>query len=151
MSTYLNGALDYILLSCHVHVSEWIYTPQCLNVKELLVRNKRDIWSLRDSNGIWTHNHLARKRTLNLLAKLFGCRFQSRYCHLKHLRWSFFFDKVAGLYRTPLDDCFWRLLKKEVELFKLNTSKTKYLINALLKNIWISWISWISSIQFGSI
>ena len=26
--------------------------------------------SLSDSNGIWTHNHLVRKRTLNHLAKL---------------------------------------------------------------------------------
>ena len=41
-----------------------------LNVKELLARNRRDIWSLNDSNGIQTHNHLDRKRTLNHLVKL---------------------------------------------------------------------------------
>ena len=35
----------------------------CLNLKELLVRNRRDIWSLSDSNGIRTHNHLVCKRT----------------------------------------------------------------------------------------
>ena len=42
----------------------------CLNVKELLVQNSRDIWSLTDSNGIQTHNHLVHKWTLNRLAKL---------------------------------------------------------------------------------
>ena len=40
----------------------------CLNVKEFLARDRRDNWSLNDSNGIQTHNHLARKRTLNYLA-----------------------------------------------------------------------------------
>ena len=42
----------------------------CLNVKEFLARNRREIWSLSDSNGTQTHNHLVRKRTLNHLAKL---------------------------------------------------------------------------------
>ena len=42
----------------------------CLNVKELLPWNWHDIWSLSDSNGIQTHNHLVRKQTLNLLAKM---------------------------------------------------------------------------------
>ena len=51
--------------SCHV-----TYTFQsestlhiCLNVKELLARNRHKIW-------IPTHNHLVHKRTLNHLAKL---------------------------------------------------------------------------------
>ena len=30
----------------------------CLNVKELVARNRRDIWILSDSNGIRTHNQL---------------------------------------------------------------------------------------------
>ena len=42
----------------------------CLNVKEHLTRNRRDIWSLSDSNRIRTHNHLVRKRIPNNLAKL---------------------------------------------------------------------------------
>ena len=33
----------------------------CLNVMKLLAWSKRYIWSLRDSNKIWTHNHLVRK------------------------------------------------------------------------------------------
>ena len=32
------------MLLCHVRVLEWICS--CLNVKELLARNRRDIWSL---------------------------------------------------------------------------------------------------------
>ena len=41
-----------------------------MNVKELIAWNRRNIWSLSDSNGIWNHNHLVRKQTLNHLAKL---------------------------------------------------------------------------------
>ena len=59
---------------CYYHVK---YTFQsesklyiCLDVKELLARNRRDIWSLSDCNGTRTHNHLVRKRTLNHLAKM---------------------------------------------------------------------------------
>ena len=42
----------------------------CLNVKELLARSRRKIWSLSDCNGTQTHNHLVRKRTLKHLVKL---------------------------------------------------------------------------------
>ena len=42
----------------------------CLYDKELLARSRCHIWCLSDSNKIWTHNHLVRKRTLNHLAKL---------------------------------------------------------------------------------
>ena len=42
----------------------------CLNVKELLAGNWRHIWSLSDSNGTRTHNHLLRKRTFSHLVKL---------------------------------------------------------------------------------
>ena len=34
------------------------------NVKELLARNRRDTWSLSDSNGTQTHNHLVRNTQL---------------------------------------------------------------------------------------
>ena len=47
----------------------------CLNVKELLVRSRCYIWSLSDSNGIRTQNHLLRKRKLNHLAKLVLAKF----------------------------------------------------------------------------
>ena len=47
----------------------------CLNVKELLARGRRHIWSLSGSNGIRTHNHLVSKRTLDLLENIFACLF----------------------------------------------------------------------------
>ena len=34
------------------------HSPVCLNVKELLGRNRRHIWSLNVSNVIWTHNQM---------------------------------------------------------------------------------------------
>ena len=66
----------------------------CSNVKEVLARNRLDIWSLSDSNKIWTHNHLGHKRTLNCtslvkwLSVRFwtnGCGFKFRCCHLNPL------------------------------------------------------------------
>ena len=42
----------------------------CLNVKQLLAWNRREIRSLSDWNWTQTHNHLVHKRTLNYLAKL---------------------------------------------------------------------------------
>ena len=42
----------------------------CLNVKELLARSRRKIWSLSDCNWTRTQNHLVRKQTLNHLARL---------------------------------------------------------------------------------
>ena len=42
----------------------------CLNIKQLLGRSRHHIWSLIDSTGIRTHNHLVLKRTLNYLAKV---------------------------------------------------------------------------------
>ena len=42
----------------------------CLNVKEFFTLSRCHIWSLSESNLIWTHYHLVHKWTLNHLAKL---------------------------------------------------------------------------------
>ena len=67
----------------------------CLNVKQLLSRNRCNIGSLSKSNGIRTHNHLVYKQRLNGIgANGTGiyvrdgiyernvCAFESRCCHL---------------------------------------------------------------------
>ena len=60
------------LCSCHVTYAfqseSTLYS--CLNVKEFLARNRREIWSLSDCNWTRTHNPLVLKRTLNHLVKL---------------------------------------------------------------------------------
>ena len=62
-----------------------------LNVKERLTQNRRHIWSLKDSNGIRTHDHLVRERTLKgswaFVYELSGCRFESRW-------WQFFIKSL---------------------------------------------------------
>ena len=50
------------------HTESWLYS--CPNVKELLARIRREIWTLSDCNWTRSQNHLVRKRTLNYLAKL---------------------------------------------------------------------------------
>ena len=43
----------------------------CLNIKKLVAQSRCEIRSLSDCNWTRTQNHLASKRTLNNLAKLF--------------------------------------------------------------------------------
>ena len=68
------------VLICTVHLTVYSYhftyvfqseftLYSCLNVKKLLSRSRRKVWSLSDCNGTRTHNYLVRKRTLNHLAK----------------------------------------------------------------------------------
>ena len=75
VSTYLYGAFDCMFLSCQSESWQGAFQSEstlysCLNVKELLARSRREIWSLSDCNWTRTHNHLVRKQTLNHLAKL---------------------------------------------------------------------------------
>ena len=81
-----------MLLSCHVQVSEWIYTytlPKCQGTpcsKQALYLKLNGI--LTHSNGILTHNHLVRERTLNswvFVYELNDCGFESHCCHLNIL------------------------------------------------------------------
>ena len=81
--------LNLTVYSCHVTYAFQSESTlcSCLNVKELLARSRREIWSLSDCNLIWTQNYLVRKQTLNHFAKLFvyklsGSGFQSCCSHL---------------------------------------------------------------------
>ena len=60
------------ICSCHVTYAFQIESTlhSCLNVKELLPRRRREIWSLGDSNWTRTLKRLDRKWTLNHLASL---------------------------------------------------------------------------------
>ena len=53
--------------SCHVTYAFQSESTlfSCMNVKELLARNRCKIWSLNDCNWTQTHNHLVCKQTLN--------------------------------------------------------------------------------------
>ena len=79
--------IDQMIELCSEHLSVqciWLYaiimsrtcfkmSPHsivCLNVKEHSARNRCDIWSLSDSSGIQTHNHLVPKQKLDHLVKL---------------------------------------------------------------------------------
>ena len=59
----------FTVCSCHVTYAfqseSTLYS--CLNVKELLAQNRREILIFSDCNETRTHNHLIRKRTLNHL------------------------------------------------------------------------------------
>ena len=95
-------SLLHLRAVCSYHVTHTFQRKSalysCLNIKELLARNRRDFWSLSECNGTRTHNHLICKRTLNHLAKLaqwlscvvstylngaFDCMFLS--CHVRVL------------------------------------------------------------------
>ena len=71
VSTYLYGAFDCMLLSCHVRVSEWIHTLWFTWMsRNAFSWSRSHIWGLSDSSKIQTHNHLVCKRAINHLAKL---------------------------------------------------------------------------------
>ena len=54
----------------------------CLNVKELVARNRCKIWSLNDRNWTRTHNCLVRKHLAKLGSS--GCGSESSCSHLKN-------------------------------------------------------------------
>ena len=76
--------------SCHVKyaLQSESTLSSCLNVKEILARKIRKIWSLSDCNWTRTQNHLVCKRTLNHSAKL-----------TKWLSW------VVSIYLYDVSDC----------------------------------------------
>ena len=64
--------MDLIVWSFHLKYlfqSESLFYS-CLNVKEILARQRPAIWNLSDCNWNRTNNHLLRKLTLSHLAKL---------------------------------------------------------------------------------
>ena len=122
VSTYLYGAFDCIWYHVTYAFQSKSTLCSCLNIKELLAPNRRDIWSLSDSNGIWTYNHLVHKRTLNHLAKLtkwlscvvstylygaFDCMFLS--CHIRVWGW---------IYTIQLPECQGTPCSKQVQYLK---------------------------------
>ena len=56
-----------MFLSCTCAFHSESTLNSCLNVKELFVQKRRDIWSLSDCNGTRTHNHVVHKRKLKHL------------------------------------------------------------------------------------
>ena len=88
----------WLYIPCHITYAFQSESTSyiCLNVKEILTWNRREIWSLSDGNETRTQNHLVRKQILNYLAKTnkwlswilstflyvaFNCRFL--FCHLR--------------------------------------------------------------------
>ena len=107
-------------VTCAFQIESKLYS--CLNVKELLARNRHKTWSLSDSNGTRTHNYLFRKGTLNHLAKMakwlsyvvssylhgaFDCMFLS--CHVCVLEWT---------HTLQLPDCQWTPCSKQARDLK---------------------------------
>ena len=60
----------YVIIMSRTRFRVNLHSIVCLNVKEHLAWSRRHIWNLSDCNGIRTHKHLIRERTLNHLAKL---------------------------------------------------------------------------------
>ena len=93
---------DLVLAVCYYRVTYAFQSESvlysCLNIKELFARNRRDIWSLSDSNMIRSHNHLVRKRTLNHLVKWLSVCLRTKWLWVRvlllSLRSCFVFNRV---------------------------------------------------------
>ena len=102
---------------CYYHVTYEFQSEHTLysvlNVKEMLVQNRRNIWSLSDSNGnrcskvwsVWLNGWV-------LVNKLNGCAFKSRFYHL-NFRYSACLEQAvpwhSGNYRVKIhsETCTW--------------------------------------------
>ena len=62
--------LDSVFLSRQFYVLNEQILLNCKNLKDLLARNKPDIWKLSDCNWIRTHSHLIGTQTLYHMASL---------------------------------------------------------------------------------
>ena len=76
-----NRIIDCMFLSCHVRIQSETTLYSCLNVREVLARNRYSIWSLSDCNRTRTHNDLVHKPRYELS----GCRFESHWSHLNRI------------------------------------------------------------------
>ena len=107
--------------SCHVtyvfQIESTLYS--CLNVKQLLARSRREIWSLSDCNWSRTQNHLVPKGTLNHLTKLakwlsvplgtklFWVRVQLQSLrNIRHIRFYYEIIYIVGTYGFPKNEHF---------------------------------------------
>ena len=77
----------------------------CLNVKELLARSRREIWSLSDCNWTRTQNHLV------FLYELNGSGFESSCCsHLNKLKMNKFMFNVRQSKMNRFINYIWQLI-----------------------------------------
>ena len=70
VSSYMYDEFHFMLLSCHIHVSEWIFSLNLPECQEILPQNRSKTWRLSVCNTIWTQNHLVLKWKLNSLSRL---------------------------------------------------------------------------------
>ena len=139
-----------LLTVCYYHVMYAFQSESTLysslNVKELLARYRRDIWSLNDSIGIQTHKHLVRKRLLKHLAKPASlAKWLSVHLWSKYL-WIRFPLLPFILLVIPKKGQFYNLTALKAILqevysscFKLHTLMTIYVtINIEVKAIFLS-------------
>ena len=118
----------------------------CLNVKELLARSRRHIWTLSESNGIWFHNHIVLKRRHNHLAKLAkllvwlngwvfvyeigGSEFESR---CSHIVWLVFAVDIE------LNTVDWIFIRDLIISFFWSSSFCKILIFSWKRSTFLFW------------
>ena len=79
----LMSTSSLLLTVCSCHVT-YVFQSEstlysCLNVKELLARNRREIWRWSGCNWTRTQNNLVLKRTLNHLANWSSVRLRTKW------------------------------------------------------------------------
>ena len=143
---------NFFLTVCYYHATYAFQSEStlysCLNVKELLVWNRCDIWRLSDSNRIQTQNHLVCEQTINHLVKLaFLAKWLSACLPTKRLWvrisllsfltvyimfclfWNFIFFNLAF--------CYWHFRLYKHFLYKIEAviSKTQMYMNVCIVNV----------------
>ena len=116
----------------------------CLKVKELLARNRNDIWSLSDNYGIRTSNHLVRKWTLFTLAKWLSVHLQTKRLWV----WIPLLSRLCFLYKalsSKVPKYIYELIPparqsyRNLNSFTAFCCRTEYFKNSLFQYVIIYW------------
>ena len=128
----------FLVCSYHAYVNAFQSKStlcSCLNVRELLVWSRREIWSLNDSNWIRTYSHLIHKRMFLYEVSEYG--FESSCCHFAFPVCKLTLQKYGGREGSSF-------LKKSFTKIKVWKSKIKFTNRSSYK----SWFQIWSKLKF---
>ena len=143
---------------CSYHVTYMLQSEStlytCLDVKDLVAKSSRYIWSLSDCKGTRTKNRLVHKRTLNRLTKLaqwlscvvstylygaFDCVFLP--CHVRVSEW---------IHTLEIPECQETACSKQAQYLRLsNCNRTRihnHLVHTRTLNALVKLAKWLSCV-----
>ena len=115
-----------LVVMSHTSFRVNLYSIVRLNIKELLAWSRCYIWRISDSNGIWTHNHLVHKWTLNhkaKLAKWLSCAVSTYLHNASDCMLSSYHIQVSEwIYTLSFSECQGTLAQSRGHIWRISNS-----------------------------